>query len=134
MRTLDSRGAAIIILNDIIPPAGRSPRLTVRRSNGAFLQKSHKLLHRVLNHHFGITFHQNIELGILAQFRLLARQVEVSFRRDGRACRFENLGDIRAVSDGPTSFLCELVSGSYIITRRGQMEDLRGKSLISNVA
>ena len=93
-------------LNNVIPPASRRPRITIRSRDRAFLQQPHKLAHRIRNHHLRIALHEDIQLGVLTRLRLLARGVEASFGRDGRAGRFEDLSDVGAVRDGPASFFC----------------------------
>jgi len=122
---------ALAYLDNIVTTTSRRPSITVRSSDSTLFQQPHKLPHSICNHDLSITLHQDIQLRILASLWLFAGGVEAPFGCDRRASRFQNLGDVRTVGDGPTSFLCPTIS---TVPAKGEGRHLRGKSLISSVA
>ena len=91
-------------LDNIIPPADRGPCIAVCRCHRPLLQQAHQLSHRICDHNLCIAFDKDVELGIFTCLRFFACTVETSFGCNGRACRFENLGDVRPVGDRPSCF------------------------------
>ena len=91
-------------LNNIIPPTSRRSSIAIRSSDSPFLQQPHKLTHSIRDHNLCISFHQNIQLRVLAGLGLFARAVEAPFGGDGCSRCFEDFGDVRAVGDSPAGF------------------------------
>lgn len=102
--TLNSRVVSVALenLHDRVSPG--CPLRGIGSTHGAFLQQSHQLTHRVMDHNLSITFHKNIQLRVFVWSRLLASRVEGAFRGNGGASRLEDLGDVCTVGDSPTCF------------------------------
>lgn len=93
-------------LDHIVPPTSRCARVTIRGSNGPLLQQPHQFTHSGGDRDFGLALDQNIQFGILAGARLLASCVETALRGDRCTGGFQDLGNVCAVGNGPTSFFC----------------------------
>lgn len=94
------------ILDDVVPATCRGTRIAIGSRDSTLLQQPHQLTHGVCDGDFGFALDQNVQLGEIVGAGLFATCVEIALGSDRRATGFEDLGDVRAVGDGPTSFLC----------------------------
>lgn len=98
------------ILNHVVATSHGCPCVAVRRRDGALLQQSHQLAHGVRHGQLRLSFNKNIQLGVLAGPRHLARRIEAALCSDGCTRGLQDLGHVRSVGDGPPSFFCREVS------------------------
>lgn len=92
-------------LNHAIATTGWLTCITIGGGNSALLQQTHELPHGVCDGNLRLTLDKNIKLGILVRPGLLARGIKAALGGDGGSGSLQNFGDIRAIGDGPTSFL-----------------------------
>ena len=96
-------------LDDIVTATRRCSRITIRSSNGAFLQQPHQFSHSISYDYLSVALYQNVQLGILAGLRFFSGRIKASFGSDGSTSRFEDLGDVRTIGNSPTSFFYDIV-------------------------
>lgn len=95
------------VLNNAVTSTCWRTRVAIGSGNGTLLQQTHELTHRVGDGNLSLALNKNVQLGILVGTRLFASGIETALGGDGSGRGFQDFGDVRAVGDGPTSFLCK---------------------------